>query len=362
MEERKIIAYKGFNGDMTCRDFQYEVGKGYIRKGGVGLCKGGFYAYRNPFYVLDDYKNMFNSKYCIVEQSGVMKERYDKQVSSKISIKEEIGWQGLFKAGIDYINELTKPVDISNDMSDNGGNFAQIGSSGDDAQIGSGGDSAKIGSSGISAKIGSSGYGTQIGSSGDCAQIGSSGIFAKIGSSGNFAHIGSSGVSAQIGSSGDDAKIGSSGDSAQIGSSGDSASIGSSDAHARIGSSGGSASIGSSGDDAKIGSSGGYARIGSSGASAQIGSSGNSAQIGSSGNYARIGSSGDDSVIMCAGNRSTVCAKKGSWITLSEWEDDKEKGRLVPKCVKTEYVDGERIKEDVWYRLVDGEFKEEKIY
>ena len=30
----------------------------------------------------------------------------------------------------------------------------------------------------------------------------------------------------------------------------------------------------------------------------------------------------------------------------------------IPKCVKTEYVDGERIKEDTFYKLVDGEFKE----
>lgn len=30
----------------------------------------------------------------------------------------------------------------------------------------------------------------------------------------------------------------------------------------------------------------------------------------------------------------------------------------IPKCVKTEYVDGERIKEDVFYQLVDGEFRE----
>jgi hypothetical protein len=52
-----------------------------------------------------------------------------------------------------------------------------------------------------------------------------------------------------------------------------------------------------------------------------------------------------------------VKARKGSWITLAEWEDCKEKKRYVPKCVKTEYVDGERIKADTWYKLVDGEFK-----
>ena len=96
----------------------------------------------------------------------------------------------------------------------------------------------------------------------------------------------------------------------------------------------------------------------SSGDSAQIGSSGNSAQIGSSGDFAQIGSSGKDCVICCAGHNSAVKAKKGSWITLAEWEYSKEKERYIPKCVKTEFVDGERIKEDTLYKLIDGEFVE----
>ena len=159
------------------------------------------------------------------------------------------------------------------------------------------------------------------------------------------------------------AKIGSSGDYAQIGSSGDYAQIGSSGYYAKIGSSGDYAKIGSSGDYAQIGSSGYYAKIGSSGDYAQIGSSGDSAQIGSSGYYAKITSKGKHSVVMAAGYQSQAKAKKGSWITLAEWAraDDKDKKGFhvwIPKCVKTEYVDGERIKEDTFYELVDGEFKE----
>ena len=161
----------------------------------------------------------------------------------------------------------------------------------------------------------------------------------------NYAQIGSSGYSAKIGSSGDSAKIGSSGYYAQIGSSGD---------YAQIGSSGYSAQIGSSGD---------YAQIGSSGYSAKIGSSGDSAKIGSSGDYAQIISEGKNSVVMAAGYNSVAKAKIGSWITLAEWvKTDKkdENGNIIwsPKCVKTEYVDGDRIKEDTFYKLKDGEFWE----
>ena len=116
-------------------------------------------------------------------------------------------------------------------------------------------------------------------------------------------------------------------------------------------------------DSAQIGSSGDYAQIGSSGDSAKIGSSGDSTQIGSSGDYAQITSEGNNSVVMAAGYNSIARAKIGSWITLAEWiktDIADEKGKYIwkPKCVKTEYVDGERIKEDTFYELVDGEFEE----
>ena len=145
---------------------------------------------------------------------------------------------------------------------------------------------------------------------------------------------------------------------AQICSSGD---------YSQICSSGDYSKIGSIGDSSKIGSSGYYSKICSSGDSSQIGSIGDYSQIGSSGDYSKIGSIGDssqidstgeDSVICCAGHGSVVKAKKGSWITLAEWKHSDKKKRWVPVCVKTEYVDGERIKEDTFYRLVNGEFKE----
>ena len=135
--------------------------------------------------------------------------------------------------------------------------------------------------------------------------------------------------------------------SAQIGSSGD---------YAQIGSSGNSAKIGSSGYSAQIGSSGYSAQIGSSGYYAKIGSSGDYAQIGSSGYSAQINSTGKNAVIMCAGDNSKAKAKIGSWITLAEWKTINNV--YTPVCVKTEQVDGERIKEDTYYQLKNGKFVE----
>ena len=295
--------FKGFEKDFSCKGKQYEENTTY-EEHGVGCChKGVMHFCEDPWEVLNHYdlvdENGNFSEFAEVEALGQVWNDGEKRATNKIHIGAKLGLKGFLKACIDFTLEKTK-------YESNGTNL-----------------------SGDYAKIGSSGYSAQIGSSGDYAQIGSSGDYAKIGSSGYSAKIGSSGYSAQIGSSGYSAQIGSSGYYAKIGSSGDSA---------------------------KIGSSGYYAQIGSSGYSAQIGSSGDSAQIGSSGDSAQINSTGEDAVIMCAGRKSKAKGKKGSWITLAEWVKDEEKGRYVPICVKTERVDGEKIKEDTYYTLNNGEF------
>ena len=332
MENAK--GFKAFAPGLICRGKQYAENTDYEEAGGAICGEGMMHYCVNPFDCLNFYdlvgKNGKFTEFAKVEAlEPPVSGSNGKFATKKLHIGAKLSFAGFIKACIDYTKEQTI-VNMPKSVIDTG-DYAQIGSSG---------------------------YSAQIGSSGDYAQIGSSGYSAQIGSSGNSAQIGSSGYSAQIGSSGNSAKIGSSGDSAQIGSSGDSAQIGSSGYSAQIGSSGNSAKIGSSGDSAQIGSSGDSAKIGSSGDSAQIGSSGNSAKIGSSGYSAQIDSTGVDSVICCAGHDCAVKAKIGSWITLAEWEYSDEKGRFVPRCVKTEYVDGETIKADTWYQLKNGEFVE----
>ena len=325
--------YKGFNPGLVCKDKQYQENT-VFEEPEAKICEKGMHFCKNPFDVLDYYDlirsdgtpNEFTEVEAMDEPKTDDKKKF---CSRKLKIGVKLGLSGFIKACVDFVLEKTINEMPSANVASGGsarigstGDYAQIGSSGDYAQIGSSGNYAQIGSSGDSARIGSSGYYAQIGSSGDSAQIGSSGYYAQIGSSGNYAQIGSSGDSARIGSTGDYAQIGSSGDSARIGSSGYSA------------------------------------RIGSSGDSARIGSSGDSARIGSSGYYARIDCAGEDSVVCCAGHGSVVKASVGCWITLAEWRYDAQKSRAVPVCVKTEYVDGEKIKADTPYMLKNGEFVE----
>ena len=196
MSDKVITSYKGFDKNMQCRGFQYEVGKEYEMDGEIKCCNRGFHACKSPIEVWD-YYDMLNSRFAEVEQSGKIdeEEKSTKICSSRIKIKAELKLANIINIGVEWLKDITSPSKVKADgvLNDNGDRKKQIGSSGDSAQIGSSGYSAQIGSSGYSAKIGSSGDFAQIGSSGDFAKIGSSGDSAQIGSSGDFAKIGSTG-------------------------------------------------------------------------------------------------------------------------------------------------------------------------
>ena len=187
MSENVITSYKGFDKDMKCRGFQYEVGKEYEIDGEIKCCNRGFHACKSPMEVWD-YYDMLDSRYAEVEQSGKIDagENSTKVCSSRIKIKAELKMADIINIGVEWLKDITSPSKVKADgvLNDNGNRRKQIGSSGDSAKIGSSGDSAKIGSSGDYAQIGSSGYSAKIGSSGYSAKIGSSGDYAKIDSTG----------------------------------------------------------------------------------------------------------------------------------------------------------------------------------
>ena len=193
MSDKVITSYKGFDKNMQCRGFQYEVGKEYEMDGGIKCCNRGFHACKSPMEVWDHY-DMLNSRYAEVEQSGKIDEVEN---STKIKIKAELKLADIINIGVEWLKDITSPSKVKADgaLNDNGNRRKQIGSSGDSAKIGSSGDSAQIGSSGYFAKIGSSGDSAKIGSSGDYAQIGSTGEDSVIMCAGN-----SSRAKAKVGS------------------------------------------------------------------------------------------------------------------------------------------------------------------
>ena len=122
MEE--IKAYKGFNKDMTCRDFQYEEGKEYVTEK-AEACECGFHACEYPLDVFSYYPPG-TSVYHEVEQSGKLERtESDKVASTKIKIGARIDIAGIVKAAISYIKER-----ITNENNAEPGKAATAGSYG----------------------------------------------------------------------------------------------------------------------------------------------------------------------------------------------------------------------------------------
>lgn len=104
-------AYKGFNKDMTCLDFQYEIGKTY-ETDDAKLCSTGFHACENPLDCFR-YYSPGTSKFCEVEieDNGERNIEDSKVVGKKITIGAELSVPMLCKLHFEYVTSKCTPVE-----------------------------------------------------------------------------------------------------------------------------------------------------------------------------------------------------------------------------------------------------------
>ena len=120
--------FKGFDKDLKCRDFQYEIGKEYSEEK-ADICNYGFHACEFPMDVFNYYPPS-DSRYCEVELEANNQKSSDdsKRVGKKISVKAEIGIAGIIKAGVEYIKEQ---VNWEDDKATNTGDQSAATNTGD---------------------------------------------------------------------------------------------------------------------------------------------------------------------------------------------------------------------------------------
>ena len=307
-KEKKIKSYKGFNKDLKCRDFQYEIGKSY-ETDKAKCCNVGFHACEYPLDCLYYYEPT-TSRYCEVEQSGDMdKDGDDTKVSStKIKIGAEIGLAGLIKASINYIKEratikckgscLRKDRSVASNT----------------------GYSSVASNSGHSSVASNTGYSSVASNTGYRSVASNSGDRSVASNSGNRSVASNSGLSSVASNSGD-------------------------------------SSVASNTGDNSVASNSGYRSVASN--------SGYRSVASNSGDRSVASNTGDRSVAEVTNNESVACAlgieskakgKVGCWLVVCEWEQiNYEWHRIDTQCIK---VDGVEIKEDTYYTLKDGKFVE----
>lgn len=290
-----IIAYKAFNTDLTCRDFQYEIGKEYSFRRKIAICKRGFHACFNPFDILI-YYFMLKARFARVKMWGNIEiSPCDGKIcASNIYIEEEISLNKMIDEYKIYINSISEKIILNSDYED-------------------------LIITANCLVVSNSCYSNIIN------PIHRSRIFNL----GKYSNILSNEIDAQIVSDGNNCNINTNGYGPFVVSNGLNSNICTHSSHATIVSTGPSTNINSFGF---------YTNIYSSGANARI------ISVGSTTN---IESVGENAIITCYNQDALVKAVKGNKITFNDY------GKKVTKI-----VDGINIRENTWYRVQDGRFCE----
>ena len=119
----KIVAYKAFNADWTCRGFQYEVGKTYTHDGDSKICESGFHVCENPLDVLSYYPP--TGKIAVVKLDATDEKHKDsKRVGNSITIKAGLTIAGFISAAIEYTTARCDPVKAKHSTGDHSASSA----------------------------------------------------------------------------------------------------------------------------------------------------------------------------------------------------------------------------------------------
>ena len=155
-------ACKGFDKNLRCRGFQYEVGGEYTEET-AELCNRGPHACENPLDTLRYYRPG-DSRYCEVEiEDNGQRSSYDSKVCGKhIKIGAEIGLKGVINAGVRFVFDKCESATEEN-ASGNLGNAAASGERGNAAASGNLGNAAASGWSGTAVVTGFAGRATALG-------------------------------------------------------------------------------------------------------------------------------------------------------------------------------------------------------
>ncbi|EBI9231340.1 hypothetical protein DLA64_09175 [Salmonella enterica] len=120
---KEIMTFKGFNKNLKCRDFQFEIGKTFHHDGKVEACGSGFHACECPFDVFSYYPPA-ESRYAETISFGITdsEEGGDTKIaSSSITIKDELTLPQFIQRGIEWIwSKIDKSLEqqiISGDQS-----------------------------------------------------------------------------------------------------------------------------------------------------------------------------------------------------------------------------------------------------
>ena len=146
-----MFGYKGFDKNLKCRGFQYEIGKTFEEDVEPKCCERGLHFCELPLDVLSyyDYSPIDGSRFAKVEALGTIDKREDKVATNKLRVDSELTFWDLFKLQFKLVFEK---VETSTTKVSTSGNYAHSSTSGYKAHSSTSGDEAISSSLGLKAR------------------------------------------------------------------------------------------------------------------------------------------------------------------------------------------------------------------
>ena len=300
--------FKGFDKDLKCRDFQYEIGKEYTEEK-ADICNCGFHACKFPMDVFGYYPPS-DSRYCEVdlEENGQKSSDDSKRVGKKISVKAEIGIAGIIKAGVEYIKEQ---VNWEDDKATNTGYRSAATNTGDYSAATNTGDQSAATNTGDQSAATNTGDRSAATNTGDQSAATNTGYRSAATNTGNRSAATNTGYRS---------------------------------------------AATNTGNRSAATNTGYRSAATNTGYQSAATNTGDQSAATNTGNRSAAIVEGKESIALATGINSKAKGKIGCFIVLAEWKEINYEYHIVD--VKSAKVDGENIKEDTFYTLKDGKFVE----
>ena len=198
----EITAYKGFDQDLKCRDFQYEIGKTYKHKGEVMVCNSGFHACENPLAVFEYYPP--TSRFARVKCAGKISKgsNSDKEIIAceELTVEAEIGLLELISEAVEWIPAASNTGNYS--AASNTGNYSAASNTGYKSVSSSTGYQSVASSTGYQSVASNIGYNSVSNSTGYQSVSSNAGNYSAATSAGNCSVSSNTGINSRASSTG----------------------------------------------------------------------------------------------------------------------------------------------------------------
>ena len=162
-----ITAFKGFDKNLQCRGYQFEIGKTHMHEGEVEACSSGFHSCENPLDVLNYYPLISDdgslNRFASVKASGTIS-RHDgdsKIASASLLVEVELKLPEFISAAITWIKAACKTGETAAS-----GDYSKLAASGASSQLAASGEYSQLAASGASSQLAASGASSKLVASG----------------------------------------------------------------------------------------------------------------------------------------------------------------------------------------------------